>query len=63
MAEERDVEEALRKRYWLKSNFEWFMNEVTFYKEMSKNFSDRKLVLWKYGEPEGKAELVDETSF
>lgn len=59
----RNVEDALRRRYWLKENFEWFMAEVTFHKEMSKFMGDRKLTLWHGGEPQGKVAVADETSF
>lgn len=58
-----EVEDVLRRRYWLRTNFEWFMNEVTFYKEMSKNFSERRLIVWEFGNQEGKVKISDETSF
>lgn len=60
---ERDVDDILRRRYWLKENFDWFMNEVTFHKEMKRNFSDNRLVLWRYGDIESKVEIKDEASF
>ena len=58
----RDVEDALRRRYWLKENFEWFMAEVTFHKEMSKYMSDRRVVIWHFDSKEGKA-VIDEAAF
>jgi hypothetical protein len=62
-SENRNVDEILSRRYWLKQNFDWFMNEVTFHKEMKRNFSGKKLNLWKYGELEAKVKIKDEASF
>jgi hypothetical protein len=62
MDAQRDVDDILRRRYWLKSNFEWFMNEVIFHKEMRRFFSDRRYLLWRYGDKEGKVSIKNETA-
>lgn len=62
-SEDRSIDNILSRRYWLKENFDWFMGEVMFHKEMKRNFSGKKLTLWKYGENEAKVEIKDEASF
>ncbi len=52
-----DIDDVLRRRFWLKQNFEWFMNEVIFHKDMRPYFSERKYVVWNLGEPEGKVKI------
>lgn len=62
-SEDRNIDDILSRRHWLKENFDWFMNEVMFHKEMKRNFSGKKLTLWKCGETEAKVKIKDETSF
>jgi hypothetical protein len=56
-----NVDEVLRRRYWLKENLEWFIGEVMFHKEMKGFFAkDNKKKLWSYGDPTGKVKIYDE---
>jgi len=52
-----DVDDILRRRYWLKENFEWLINEVVFHREMKDYFSNPKFPLWKYDHEKGSANV------
>lgn len=62
MGLERDADEILRRRLWLKQNFEWFMTEVVFHRDMKPFFSGHRIVLWRRGELNSKAKINNETS-
>lgn len=54
------VDDVLRRRFWLKENLEWFIGEVMFHKEMKGFFAkDKKRKLWDYGNPDGKVVIYE----
>jgi hypothetical protein len=58
-----DVDDVLRRRFWLKTNLEWFISEVIFHKEMKSYFAkNNKQKLWNYGESQGKVRIYNETT-
>ena len=50
-----DIEDALRRRYWVRQNFEWLMGEVSFHREMKQYFKNQKIRLWVMDTEEGRA--------
>ena len=52
-----DVDDILRRRFWLRENFEWLINEVVFHREMKPYFSNEKFSLWKYDQEKGSAKV------
>ncbi len=56
------VDEVLRRRFWLKNNFEWLMSEVVWHRDMKQYFDNPRTAIWKFGDMEGKAHLPYETT-
>lgn len=54
-----NIDEILKKRFWVRENFEWLMGEVAFHKEMKPFFKNKKIKLWSFDQIEGKANLYE----
>lgn len=52
-----DDELALRRRFWILSNLEWLMAEVTFHRDNDIFFRNEKIPVWKLDTQEGKAKV------
>jgi hypothetical protein len=50
---------VLKKRYWLIQNFDWFLDEAIFHRNMKDYFSADKFKVWDYGAEEGKVRLYE----
>lgn len=47
----------IAKRFWLLENIDWFLSECVYHRDNRINYNDKKIVIWKLGEPEGKAKI------
>jgi hypothetical protein len=56
-----DTDEILRKRYWVRQNFEWLMSEVAFHREMKLFFKNTRIKLWNLDDSEGRANPYETT--
>lgn len=54
-----DIDDALRRRFWVRDNFEWLMSEVIFHREMKEYFKNPKVKIWELDNPEGKANIYE----
>ena len=51
-------DEILKKRFWLIQNIEFFLNECVYHRDHRDDYSDDKIVVWRFDTEEGKAKIV-----
>lgn len=53
----RDVNDILRRRFWLLNNIDWFLSEANFYRDHKNFFQRSKIDIWQFGHDEGQGRI------
>jgi len=56
-----DIDNVLYRRFWIRLNFEWLMDEVIFHRDMKQYFKNEKIHLWTMGSERGTAKVYETT--
>jgi hypothetical protein len=51
------MSDVITKRFWLLNNMDWFLSECVYHRDNRLNYNDKKIVVWRLGDSEGRAKI------